>query len=92
MQAITTKYLSPTNHRGARISARCAAGSCALPWDYALNPQENHRAAAMALARRFKWSGRWVSGDTAEGTVWVNAAWAFSEPRETFNIDLEERA
>ena len=55
MQAIVTKYLSPTNRRGARIKAAAQAGSITAPWDYDLDTCANHRAAALALAGKFKW-------------------------------------
>ena len=55
MQAIVTKYLGPTNTRGARIKATAQAGATYLSWDYALDTSANHRAAAIALANKFKW-------------------------------------
>ena len=55
MQAIITKYLSPTNTRGALIKATAQAGAPYLSWDYALDTSANHRAAALALANKFKW-------------------------------------
>ena len=56
MQAIVTKYLSPTNTRGAIIKATAQAGATYLSWDYALDTTANHRAAAIALADKFKWT------------------------------------
>ena len=58
LQAIETKYLGPTNHRGARVRARCDAGRVIMPWDHALNPVQNHAAAARLLANRFGWDVR----------------------------------
>ena len=55
MQAIVTKFIGPTNTRGARIKATAYAGSITLSWDYALGTTGNHRAAALALADKFKW-------------------------------------
>jgi hypothetical protein len=55
MQAISTKFIGPTNHRGSRIKATADAGSVTLSWDYALGTSANHRAAAIALANKFKW-------------------------------------
>lgn len=55
LQAITTKYLPPTNTRGARIKATAACGSITIPWDHALNPCENHHAAARAFTERMEW-------------------------------------
>jgi hypothetical protein len=55
MQAIVTKFIGPTNHRGSRIKATAQVGSLTLSWDHALNSDGNHRAAALALANKFKW-------------------------------------
>ena len=52
MQAIITKYLCPTNFKGSRITAKCEAMRITLSWDDALNPQENHIAAASELCKR----------------------------------------
>jgi len=54
-QAIVTKFHGPTNHRGARVKAAAAAGSVTVSWDYALGIEENHRAAAKALAQKYGW-------------------------------------
>jgi hypothetical protein len=37
MQAIITKYLSATNHRGARVKASAQAGSLTVGWDDGLD-------------------------------------------------------
>ena len=70
-QAIVTKYLGPTNTRGARVKASCEAGSLTVSWDYALNPEDNHKAAARALIRQLGWEGNWVMGSLAPGFVFV---------------------
>lgn len=70
-QAITTKYLGPSNVRGSRVKARAEAGSVTLSWDDALNEAENHRAAAVALCKKFKWDGRLHGGGTGDGFVFV---------------------
>jgi len=73
MQAITTKFLPPTNVRGSRVKATAQAGSVTLHWDHALNPDGNHRAAAEAFARKFGWHGEWIPGQLHNGdTVWVS--------------------
>lgn len=80
MQAIRTYFIGPTNYRGSRVKAVAAAGSITLPWDHALNPLGNHRAAAKALAEQYDWPGRWTPGDIADGsTIWVNLAWTGSD-------------
>lgn len=55
MQAILTKYLPPTNHRGQRVAASCDARRITVPWDYALGISENHAVAARILAQRLGW-------------------------------------
>ena len=55
LQAITVRFRGPTNHNGARLIARCEAGRLTVGWDYALNHEDNHIQAAMALAKRFGW-------------------------------------
>lgn len=79
-QAIETKYLGPTNSRGARVKATAQAGSVTLSWDNSLNADENHGRAAVALADKFGWyrgkPGYWAGGGNAKGTgnvyVWVD--------------------
>lgn len=61
-QAIITHYFGPTNYRGSRIKAKAAAGHLFLPWNCALNSDENHNAAAKALAEKLDWAGEWHSG------------------------------
>lgn len=56
MQAIVTKYHGPTNHRGARVTARAQAGRVTIPWSHELDIDENHRKAATVLAFKFGWS------------------------------------
>lgn len=66
-QAITTKYLGPSNVRGSRVKASCQAGSLTLDWTHSLNGNENHMAAAQALANRLGWDGEWVGGFDRDG-------------------------
>jgi len=72
VQAIVTKYLPPTNFRGARIKAKAEAGEVIVPWDYGLNVDENHRKAATVLLFKLDWNGRWFGGVLpSEEFVWV---------------------
>ena len=67
-QSISTKYLGATNTRGSRVKAKTSSGlSLTLSWDDALNTDENHKAAAVALASKLKWTGRWVAGADRDG-------------------------
>jgi len=61
-QAIQTKFLPPTNTRPSRVKATADAGSVTVSWDYALNVTDNHKAAAVALARRYGWPEDMVGG------------------------------
>lgn len=72
MISITTKYLPCTDHRGSRIKAYRAdhdKGDTTLtvPYDHALNLDENHVAAALALASKLSWHGTWHTGFGAPG-------------------------
>lgn len=72
-QAIETKFLGPTNSRGARIRVKAQAGRMTVPWDHAFDPQENHYAAALAFAGKRGWYGR-ISGGTWPPGRWVGGA------------------
>lgn len=73
MQAIETKYIGPTNFRGARIKASAEAGSVTIPWDHALSVEGNHDAACKALVRKWGWFGSWLRGASPsdKGNVYV---------------------
>jgi hypothetical protein len=74
-QAITTKHLGPTNHRGSRIKATCEAGSLTLSRSYELNASEDHKKVALALVAELGWGpvSNWVGGGTKSGYVFVDA-------------------
>jgi hypothetical protein len=85
MQAIETKYIGPTNHRGSRIKASCERGSITVSYDDAMNSDEAHIAAAQALVNQFiledaarygingrnPWSGKRVMGGLKKTNVHV---------------------
>jgi hypothetical protein len=73
-QVIETKYLGPTNTRGARIVAKAGPGRRFRAYDDALNSHDNHIAAAEAYAKEFFWAGAWRGGCTLEGLVFVLSA------------------
>lgn len=68
MQAIITRYLGATNSRGARVKAKIKSDSVTLPWDHAKDVDENHNAAAQALALKLDWHGNWARGSLPDGT------------------------
>ena len=62
-QAITTKWLAPTNTKGSRIKATTGSGiSKVYPWDHGLSVEGNHTQAALALAEHLCWAGTWIGG------------------------------
>lgn len=70
--AIETRYLGPTNRLGSRIVAKSASGHrIMLDWDDALNTDENHRAAAKALANKLGWTNRLITGALSDSYVHV---------------------
>lgn len=72
MQAITTKYMGPTNHRGSRIKASCPAGSVTIPFNYG-SGDGGHYEAFIALIDKLGWHdyGTWYAGDLETGKVYV---------------------
>jgi hypothetical protein len=53
MQAIITKYLGPTNTRGARIKASCERGKLVMGWPHELDVEQAHRWACDELCAKF---------------------------------------
>ena len=78
MQAIVTKYIGPTNTKGSRIKATCAAGSITVGYhnvdvdvDVAPYEAERHQLVAAMLQRKLGWDseyyGRLESGQLPNG-------------------------
>jgi hypothetical protein len=76
MQSIVTKYIGPTNTKGARIKATsCGGFSVTVPFDYEGN---EHETAARELCKKLKWEFSHVPGELPDGST----AWVFvSRPR-----------
>lgn len=88
MQAIVTKYISPSNVKGSRVKAACQAKSIILNWDDALNADQNHCVAAKALATKLGWFGHWVGGKLPDiSTAWVETRLADREDRDYFTVE-----
>lgn len=71
-QSITTKYIVPTDtHLSGQVRAKSCSGRLhAVEW----NPNydaENHKNAALALARKLGWHGTWQAGSIPTGCVFV---------------------
>ena len=75
MQTITTKYLGPTNYQGSRLRATHTGGakSVTVSYRHALDAEDNHREAALELAKKLNWKGQYIGGHTKEGMVWVHS-------------------
>lgn len=83
MQAITTKYLGPTNYRGSRVKATAQAKSITIEWDDALNATANHSRAAQRLANDLEWPGQWFGGGLPDGAT---MAWIQTDSRDSFTV------
>lgn len=94
-QAIETHFVGPTNYRGSRVIAKADAGKLVWGWDYRLNPDENHTAAARMLAEKLGWDGVWIGGGRADrkGNVYVRmprgytTGEEFKDERDAFKLD-----
>ena len=61
MKSIFTKYISPTDFKGARISASDGDGNRVIVgYNHASN--EPHRAAATALCKKMNWHATLIEG------------------------------
>jgi hypothetical protein len=71
LQAITVKYLSPTNNNGSRYKAFCAAGSITVHRDYGLSDSQQIAVVAGELIKKLGWDsyGKWVGGTAKNGDV-----------------------
>ena len=82
MQAIRTRYLGPTDTRGARIVAETEGGlRAAVPYPHRLRSgAEAHAQAAYKLARAVGWGGDWACGALRTGYVFVALGASDDEP------------
>lgn len=68
-QAIITKYLGPTETKGARVKAKAYAGNITINWDDGLDVNENHYKAALALCEKLEWrAGELIGGGMPDNT------------------------
>lgn len=73
MKAILTKFLGPTNNRGARVKAWDMDGnSVTVSYRYRGGGGEgDHRAAAEALKEKMGWEGDLIAGGVKHGWAFV---------------------
>jgi hypothetical protein len=82
MKAILTKYHGPGNVKGSRISAFDLDGNRAtVSLDHALDSDDNHRRAALALCEKMDWAGVLVGGAIRGGY-----AFTFCDDRTKFSV------
>lgn len=87
VQAITTKYIGPSNVRGSRIKAKAAAGAVTLNYDCALSIEANHAKAAEALARKFEWTGSYYQGGMPDDSGYCFVCLSDRDPAPAFSIE-----
>lgn len=66
-QAIETKFIRATGRTGERVKATAWGGSATVGYDYALDAQDNHKAAADALIAKLGWIGTFAQGANVKG-------------------------
>ncbi len=80
MTSIITKFVGPTNYRGARIIADAGMGRrVTVSYDY--GSRDPHREAAIALCAKFDWHGQLVQGGMERGSAFV-----FLSTEDTFTV------
>jgi len=73
-QSIETHYVGPTNYRGSRIIAKTpGARRITQNWNYEINEDANHYAAAEALRAKLGWPSIKAGGSTAKGYAFVTS-------------------
>ena len=83
MQTIITKYHGPTDRKVSRVSATSESGErVMLSWDYALNNDENHKAAARALCDKLGWHGTFQGGNIKKQGM----AFCFIDPQDQITV------
>jgi hypothetical protein len=92
MQAILTRYLSPTDRHGARIKATAWAGSETIAVDHSLDVEARHVAAALALRDKLGWKQPFVTGCLADGNYAHVLIPTLADAIESVQADFEPEA
>lgn len=66
---LTTRYVNPTNHRGAGILVRCGTSKMFVPYPYELNTHQSHAYAALQFVQKMGWSGDLVMSALNNSTI-----------------------
>lgn len=92
-QAISTRYLGPTNARGGRVKALARKRepsfedwpghpemSLTDSWNHADSIEQNHTRVAHLLATKLGWQGIWVGGHAPDGSGYLYVCIAKAAP------------
>lgn len=71
MQSIVTKYLPPTNCKGSRYKATCAAAEITVSANHALGIDDNHEAARRELCRKMAQTCHDTYGSPLDDSLWT---------------------
>ena len=72
MKAIKTKYIGPTNFKGARIKASdCDSNSITIPYPHELDSHQAHMLAAVKLCEKMQWPIKLIQGSLGNDYVHV---------------------
>lgn len=92
-KAITTKYLGPTDHKGARFVATDGDGNrVVVPYNYEHQAEGNHIAAATALCEKMKWKGTLVHGGLLKNGRSVGEVFVWYSDRDTVTVQTSQQA
>jgi hypothetical protein len=95
MSIIRTRHISATDHKGAAIRATLGregvrSEAVRLSYDYALTGKENHRLAALALARKLNLLGEWADiWDNTQKDGFTFVCLGDANPAFTLGIEIE---
>lgn len=76
-RAIRTRFVGPTNSRGSRVIADAGdrQSTVTVSWDHALNSEQNHAAAALAVVNKMGWNTEYhtpiTGGQHGNAYYWV---------------------
>lgn len=72
MKAISTKYLTPTDRRGARIKATAeGVGSVTIDYPHDTHEDQKHKRAALALCKKAGWKTEGMVGGFLRPGQWA---------------------
>lgn len=88
MQSIITKYYGPGNVRSSRLLVWTTGNpKTRFPfgWRPELSADENHKQAALSVARKMRWDGQWHGGayDDKGAQIWVRV---YDDQRDSFTV------